>query len=971
LRKTVSKSGWAAGLFLLGLWVLFAVSTVCAAQRYSFREYGNGLSNLNICCMVQDRTGYLWAGTENGLYRFDGSQFRRYGAADGLPSRLIQSLFVGPDGTLWVGTPTGIYFRRQDGRFVEVRPAGAVKPLFVRVGTTFTADRPNLVVAATRDGAYLLRQIGTDQWTAEAMHLEGNEIWSVQYDADGALWYGCDLDLCRYADGTTKRMSAKLKLPSDKWLHLLPDHKGHIWMRGAVHLGELMPAESRFALHDLPAPAQTMPYETLAEDAHGRIVASDGPAFGIWEAERWHMVTVGNGLPHLDISGLFVDREGSFWIAVVGHGLMQWLGEDTWEAYTSADGLSDDTVWATARDKKGRLWIGTESGLDWIPSDGGDPRVWHAAGIQTSRSVALAVSQDGAIWLGSATGNLVRIDPSTLSATQWKVPEVYRILAQSPHHLWIATTGGLYSVDPLKWQQTPRLVTDPAIANPKGRFTDLTQGPADQLWAASDQGLFRLDEKGWTRIDPGKSSQTPSVIAVDQQGTLWAGGPSQTVMRMRISGNRIVEANPVGRPPLLSEQVLSILVDHRGWVWMGQDMGLSVYNGHSWRSFTHDDGLIWNDTDSYALMEDTDGSIWIGTSGGVSHLMEPKTAPTGPQPAPAFSQVSYGNETLKNGGRVKWNSGALVISIASLSFRDTHDIGIRYRLLGKSGYGWEETHDMLVRYRRLMPGNYQFEAVSVDAQGSALSPVGTFTFEVEPRWWQNLLVQFLLAILAAFLVVAIWRWRIDQLLKQKRQLEAAVQQRTEALEREKAELVRTREQMRHYAEHDGLTGLWNHRIIVNRLQAEVSRSRREGSQVSVILADLDHFKNINDTYGHQVGDSVLRETGSILQGLVRSYDWVGRYGGEEFLLILPGSSMENALDRAEELRAAVMAASIPYDGEVIRVTASFGVASGMPDNYQAMIQAADAALYRAKESGRNRVDGAEIFTHDSSAASSE
>jgi diguanylate cyclase (GGDEF)-like protein len=177
--------------------------------------------------------------------------------------------------------------------------------------------------------------------------------------------------------------------------------------------------------------------------------------------------------------------------------------------------------------------------------------------------------------------------------------------------------------------------------------------------------------------------------------------------------------------------------------------------------------------------------------------------------------------------------------------------------------------------------------------------------------------------------------------------------------------MRAREQMRHFAEHDDLTGLWNHRIIIERLGQEVDRSRREASPVGVILVDLDHFKRVNDTCGHPAGDLVLKEVAAIFQRSVRSYDWVGRYGGEEFLLILPGSSFAGARLRAEQLRMAVQEAYI-HDGErAIPVTASFGVASGFPSNYEALIHAADGALYRAKDNGRNCVIAVEIAPSES------
>lgn len=188
------------------------------------------------------------------------------------------------------------------------------------------------------------------------------------------------------------------------------------------------------------------------------------------------------------------------------------------------------------------------------------------------------------------------------------------------------------------------------------------------------------------------------------------------------------------------------------------------------------------------------------------------------------------------------------------------------------------------------------------------------------------------------------------------------QRRQDALEREKLELMHAREQMRHYAEHDGLTGLWNHRIIVERLRGEIDRSRREGTPLSVILADIDHFKRINDTFGHLTGDLVLKEISAIITHSVRTYDWVGRYGGEEFLVVLPGSEIENALHRAEQLRLAVQSAQVRNGESTLQVTASFGVASDFPSDYdaEAIIQTVDAALYQAKESGRNCVIAAEM-----------
>jgi diguanylate cyclase (GGDEF)-like protein len=190
------------------------------------------------------------------------------------------------------------------------------------------------------------------------------------------------------------------------------------------------------------------------------------------------------------------------------------------------------------------------------------------------------------------------------------------------------------------------------------------------------------------------------------------------------------------------------------------------------------------------------------------------------------------------------------------------------------------------------------------------------------------------------------------------------QLRQVALEQEKVELLRDSNRMRHHAEHDGLTGLWNHRVIVERLGQEMIRSLRDKTPLSVILADVDHFKKVNDSFGHLAGDQVLKEIGTIFMRTLRPYDSVGRYGGEEFLLILPNCGMESALIRGEELRAAVQSARILDGKTLVQVTASFGVVSVLPshDDADAVIRAVDSALYRAKGCGRNCVIQAEMDT---------
>lgn len=172
------------------------------------------------------------------------------------------------------------------------------------------------------------------------------------------------------------------------------------------------------------------------------------------------------------------------------------------------------------------------------------------------------------------------------------------------------------------------------------------------------------------------------------------------------------------------------------------------------------------------------------------------------------------------------------------------------------------------------------------------------------------------------------------------------------------ELLEAREELRDRANKDLLTMLPNRSAIQELLGQELSRCHREGRNVGVILLDLDHFKRINDTLGHLAGDTVLRETAARFRANMRTYDRIGRYGGEEFLVVLPNCELEQASHQAERLRAKLDQQSIFVDGTQLHVTASFGVtvSDGCERSPEVLIRVADEALYRAKANGRNFVE---------------
>lgn len=164
--------------------------------------------------------------------------------------------------------------------------------------------------------------------------------------------------------------------------------------------------------------------------------------------------------------------------------------------------------------------------------------------------------------------------------------------------------------------------------------------------------------------------------------------------------------------------------------------------------------------------------------------------------------------------------------------------------------------------------------------------------------------------------------------------------------------------LREQAIRDSLTGLFNRRYMEETLERELLRAERQTLGLSLIMGDIDHFKEINDLHGHQAGDAVLRSIGSLLARHARGSDICCRYGGEEFLLVLPDMEMAMACERAEALRCAIAKMPVEYGGEALRISASFGVAAFPAHGADGakLISAADSAMYRAKAGGRNRVE---------------
>jgi diguanylate cyclase len=237
---------------------------------------------------------------------------------------------------------------------------------------------------------------------------------------------------------------------------------------------------------------------------------------------------------------------------------------------------------------------------------------------------------------------------------------------------------------------------------------------------------------------------------------------------------------------------------------------------------------------------------------------------------------------------------------------------------------------------------------------AALYLLAYVVFFVAIGWTQHQ-SQYLFSNRLNGLAAAAMGWGLSILLY--RNFGTIAQQRT-LLEKANADLQSQQDLLKRLARHDGLTGLYNRNTFVELAKQELSRAQRQGSATAIVLFDLDHFKRVNDTWGHPAGDAVLRHVAAITTATVRSTDLVGRLGGEEFIILLPATSKEAARKLAEKVREKLQATPVDWQGTRITATASLGLAGTSAAeklDFDVLYTEADKALYLAKQRGRNQV----------------
>jgi diguanylate cyclase (GGDEF)-like protein len=975
------------------------------------------ITPLALTAMVQDRTGWIWLGSQSGLGRWDGQRLHLYVGdlvqPGALPDSYVLALHVDSAGTLWIGTSAGGLVRHDPlaDRFVSPLAAGAA--LTRQTVAALMSDGDRWLWVGTGAGLDLLdRHDGTVQahaLLAGPLGLPARAVHSLLRSEDGALWVGTEAGLFRQPREGARFEAVGLDTSEGVQPHvghLARDAAGRVWI-GTRSNGAFVAAGGSAEARPLHQLLRSAPPRLAATAIRAIVEAGPGDLWLGTDGEGILRVDLANGqlrrvrhhprtpasLPDDDIFALLRDRDGLVWVgsdAGLSHHATGREGISTWFGGDREHLLHHQNVPALLPLPDGRVFLAAGDGsVDVVhPADGRVARLEVDAdspltALPPGRVLSLLREPSGDVLLGTQRG-LYHVDLLARRVRRVDVPgraptaSVWA-LAWQDGRLWLGGLDGLWALRP---QPDGSLRTErhtDGAAFDEQRITALLPEANGVLWVGTRSGVRRLDTTSWNvtrpaQDEPGRVGLPRGYIAsmlIDRSGRLWVGSFG--------NGVRVLEPATAGAPPrvhritqadgLPHNGVNAIVADAEGQVWASTDGGIARIDEKSLdvRSFGSTEGVGVPSYWTGAGGATAGGALLFGGAGGLT-IVDPRRllAPPGAPPTVAVSELRVADEPVRRSYPSNSASPPLLlppgrrsvlVEFAVLDFGAPARNRYQYRLRGVDA-AWKDADPVrrIAAYSHLPPGDHVLELRGARPQGP-WSDALVLPLHVPPQWQETRSFQAALGALGLVLLAALVQGRTLLLRRRQRALEALVAERTAALEQRTIELQRSQGQLEQLAYHDGLTSLPNRRSFRDALQRLTEAPQRPGSGFFLLLIDLDHFKQINDTYGHAAGDAVLVAVAGGLQAALRGIDRVARLGGDEFAVLLPGTTDPAAAERVGRRIFDALAAtltqhpSLPPTPGISIGAAAFPADATDPD---ALYHAADLALYRAKNSGRNR-----------------
>ncbi|MCX6627084.1 MAG: ATP-binding protein, partial [Candidatus Solibacter sp.] len=799
-------------------------------------------------------------GTENGLFRYDGRQFRAYTKAQGLPSVQIAALHQTADGEIWAGTAQGLA-RLKGEVFETVRSGpgnGALAIASDTRGNLYVGTSRGLLVAppagarGKREREFRLHAVAADPKGPQ-------QVWGIAVESPELVWYGCGLGIC-LLEAERARPLVGFDVPQEGWRGFLIDRQGTLWARSYSGLIALAKGAHRFVRRDagLPPSART---SAVLMDRDGELYVPTSRGLARRTVSGWTLIRKANGLPTASVDYFLQDREGSAWIALDGGGLVRWLGYKSAETWTESEGLSHDVVWSLARDSGGTLWATTQGGLSRFLPERGQWHAWKHPLLGVAGTLALVPGRDGKWYTGLSPGGVFQFDPRTGEAERYGAASgllnewVYCLAADAEGRIWTGTGSGLYlgsrAGGALRFERiqlpgdNPRLILA-ILIDSRGR-----------VWVSTSAGINLLENGHWRHFKTADGLLHDNVTYLTEapDHALWVGYRDPIgISRIEFDGDRLSARHFGPKDGMGAAKTYFLRFDRRGWLWVGTDMGVDRYDGRGWRHLDKADGLAVNDCDHNSFYDDDDGSVWIGTSKGLTHFLHPATAAPRPVEAPVvLTWLRLGDiaAPLTGGVEVPYARRSFSAGFAALTFVNEHSVTFRHRLLGLDPT-WTETRQPEAHYAGLPPGQFSLEVQAGTAPGKWNPATARVSFRVLPPWWLSWWAISAGVVLFGASARQLWAWRVRSILGRQLELERAVEDRTRKLVFEQRHALEEKSR----AERE--------KAIVEQQKVEIEHLLRQSQQAarakSEFLANMSHEIRtpLNGIMG--MTDVVLRST---------------------------------------------------------------------------------------------------------------
>lgn len=953
-----------------------------------------GLENINVTDVAETAEHYVLATTQDGVYVFNGKT--------ALPIGRGQNLNEHADANN-LSVAHGLIGLVADGRAYTAKDVTDL-PDRVRFHEHAAPDgrplvdisaAPKWLVAADATTLYLLdpssdMTVESPQNTGHAALLANERIIHIATTSirnkDGrhaarppATWYSTSANrICITTSGATAPPScAQLPESPGDYGRITALSDGSALIRNAYRLYRISPDGHI-------ADEQVLPDQDDSDIDYTYFASISIAANHDWMTQTSHGVAVRHGghwiVHHMDtdapITSIAQGTDHTLWIGTLNHGIGIASGFGTVENYTRSSGLSSSVTWSVRQTDTGETWVATDGGIDAIPSSDQPPRPLHA-----EHAIAMSWLPDPRTMLAATRSSSLCAyhddDKTCLKMDGNEKAQAMRVFGTSSALL--ATRSALWKITidgpPMDRQpntgtghdgagQKPAPAPGPKIGrwSEESDVSDISIAPDGTAWTVSGDAVRWHEPNGtaheirtpWRQTaddtagagaqDQGFSAFT---VVAPSNDRLWIGG-SDGVYRLDMAPDHTVRHAFHIVSGLTASNVSALLHDRAGRIWIGTSSGVTIIDKGSMRAFTRDDGLTWNDVDQNGLYQAPDGTVWIATSGGITHVIDADFIFHRPNPNTVINRLSFGSHHDLDSPD---STGTLEAFAGAPGYPDAGRLAFIYGIDDRSDLEHETTTGRIdIPY--IPPGRHVLHVQAIDVESRLSGNRIEIAFTVPPTRWGTPLAQAAYTAIAIALLAGVW--------KASRHLQHKVHARrerelTEHVERQTRELTELNHTLERAARTDGLTGLLNRYTIENTVRRRLENQTGANDTIWVMIFDLDHFKRINDGLGHIAGDKVLTTIASRLRESLSPEETCGRYGGEEFLVLLDARP-DTARHRIEQIIRAVTSDPIEIDGNPLHVTASAGITRYKNgDSWEILIGRADGALYEAKNSGRNRI----------------